>query len=365
MGWIYDLDAPPEGSRDELTQLLGGKGAGLVVMAHELGLPVPPAFVVTTEACRYYLDGAWPEGLDEELGQHMDRLGEVVGRRFGDADDPLLVSVRSGAPVSMPGMMDTVLNLGLTATTSAGFARTTGSADFAADCLQRLRQGWRTVIGEEELPDDPFAQLKAAVEAVFRSWNSERAKAYREREGIAEDLGTAVTVQAMVFGNRGDDSGTGVLFTRDPSTGERGLYGDFMFNAQGEDVVAGTHETTPLSLLGERLPEVADELVRYCDVLEHHLADLADVEFTVEDGRLWLLQVRVGKRSPRAALRMAIEMAEDQDFPLSREGGGATRASVVGGGSALLQTFRRSARADNARSACLARVCDWSACPDL
>src|SRR6476661_3589694 len=207
MGWIYDLDAPPPGSRDERTQLLGGKGAGLVVMADELGLPVPPAFVVTTEACRYYLDGAWPEGLDEELRQHMDRLGQLVGRRFGDADDPLLVSVRSGAPVSMPGMMDTVLNLGLTPTTSAGLAQATGSVDFAADCSRRLAEGWLSVIGDGTPPDDVWAQLSAAVEAVFRSWNSERAKAYREREGISDDLGTAVTVQAMVFGNRGDESG--------------------------------------------------------------------------------------------------------------------------------------------------------------
>ena len=152
MGWIYDLDAPPQGSREELTQLLGGKGAGLVVMAHDLGLPVPGGFVVTTEACRYYLDGAWPEGLDEELRQHMDRLGQQVGRRFGAADDPLLVSVRSGAPVSMPGMMDTVLNLGLTATTIDGFAKAMGSADFAADCSRRLADGWRSVIGGGILP---------------------------------------------------------------------------------------------------------------------------------------------------------------------------------------------------------------------
>jgi pyruvate,orthophosphate dikinase len=319
MGWIYDLDTPPKGSRKELTQLLGGKGAGLVVMAHELGLPVPPGFVVTTEACRYYLDGAWPEGLDEELRQHMVRLGEQVGRHFGDTADPLLVSVRSGAPVSMPGMMDTILDLGVTAATVAGLARSTGSTAFAEDCRRRLAEGWRSVIGHGSPPDEPDAQLRAAVEAVFRSWNSDRARAYREREGIAEDLGTAVTVQAMVFGNRGDESGTGVLFTRNPSTGERGLYGDFMFNAQGEDVVAGSRETTQLAVLRERLPLVATELEGYCDVLEQHLADLADVEFTVEDGRLWLLQVRVGKRSPRAALRMAIEMAEQPAFPLSRE----------------------------------------------
>jgi pyruvate,orthophosphate dikinase len=319
MGWVYDFDAPPAGSASELTALLGGKGANLVVMAHELGLPVPPGFVVTTEACRHFLGGGWPKGLDEELRQHMERLGGLTGRRFGDPADPLLVSVRSGAPVSMPGMMDTLLDLGVTATSLAGLARSTGSTDFAADCRRRLAEGWRAVIGDGDVPDDPWLQLRAAVEAVFQSWNSERAKAYREREGIADDLGTAVTVQAMVFGNRGQDSGTGVLFTRNPSTGEPVLYGDFMFDAQGEDVVAGTHETMRLSVLAERLPDVDAELGRYGAVLEHHLADMADVEFTVEEGRLWLLQVRAGKRSPRAALRIAIDMAEDPEFPLSRK----------------------------------------------
>jgi pyruvate,orthophosphate dikinase len=318
MGWIYDFDTPPPGTAEERTRLLGGKGANLVVMASELGLPVPPGFTITTDACRYYLAGAWPEGLDEELREHLDRLGERVGRRFGDPADPLLVSVRSGAPVSMPGMMDTLLDLGLTSATLDGLARAAGDSAFAADCRRRLGEGWHAVIGPGMVPDDPWAQLRAAVAAVFGSWNSERARAYRRVEGIADDLGTAVTIQAMVFGNRGPNSGTGVLFTRNPSTGERVLYGDFMFNAQGEDVVAGAQATEPLAVLDERLPAVAAELRRHCRVLEQHLADLADVEFTVDDGRLWLLQVRVGKRSPRAALRMAIDMAEDADFPLSR-----------------------------------------------
>jgi pyruvate,orthophosphate dikinase len=242
-----------------------------------------------------------------------------VGRAFGDAADPLLVSVRSGAPVSMPGMMDTVLNLGLTPSTVEGLGRAVGSAEFAADCLRRLRSGYREVIGSAALPDDPWVQLREAIEAVFRSWNSARAVAYRQREGIADDLGTAVTVQAMVFGNRGATSGTGVLFTRNPSTGECAPYGDVMFNAQGEDVVAGGHETQPLAALDERLPDVAAALRRHADLLEHHYADLCDIEFTIEDGRLWILQVRRGKRSPRAALRMAIEMAEDASFPCSRE----------------------------------------------
>jgi pyruvate,orthophosphate dikinase len=301
-----------------LRQLVGGKGANLVLMARELGLPVPPGFTITTEACREFLEGRWPSSLDGELRAHVAGL-ERVGRRFGDPDNPLLVSVRSGAPVSMPGMMDTILNLGLNDATANGLAEATGDAEFAADCLRRFRQGYRDVLGTDEVPDDPWTQLLSAIEAVFRSWNSDRARAYRAHEGIPDDLGTAVTVQAMVFGNRGEDSGTGVLFTRNPSTGEPVLYGDIMFNAQGEDVVAGTHATQPLALLEDRLPDVYAELRRYAAVLERHNADLCDIEFTIEDGRLWMLQVRVGKRSPRAAMRMAIDMAEDKDFPLSRE----------------------------------------------
>jgi pyruvate, orthophosphate dikinase len=317
--YTYAFDEPPPVPADELTRLLGGKGANLAVMAGQLGLPVPAGFTITTEACAEYLDGRWPDGLDDELHAQMERLAERIGRRFGDANDPLLISVRSGAPVSMPGMMDTVLNLGLTPQTVDGLARAVGDPHFAADCLRRLRAGYREVIGTEDVPDDPWLQLRVAIEAVFRSWNSDRARAYRLREGIPDDLGTAVTVQAMVFGNRGADSGTGVLFTRNPSTGEPALYGDIMFDAQGEDVVAGTHATQPLSVLDERLPAVASELRRHAELLEHHYADLCDIEFTVEQGRLWMLQVRVGKRSPQAALRMAIEMAEDHGFPCSRE----------------------------------------------
>jgi pyruvate,orthophosphate dikinase len=317
--YIYDFDAPPDLPPAEMRALMGGKAANLVVMASELGLPVPPGFTVTTEACRSYLGGKWPVGLAGELRAHMERLGGLFGRRFGDAENPLLVSVRSGAPVSMPGMMDTILDLGVTSATVIGLARGTGSTAFADDCRRRLADGWRIVIDGSEPPDDVWEQLRQAVEAVFRSWNSDRAKAYRHREGIADDLGTAVTVQAMVFGNRGADSGTGVLFTRNPSTGEPALYGDIMFNAQGEDVVAGTHVTEPIAVLDDRLPSVAAELRRHADTLERHLRDVADIEFTIEQGRLWMLQVRVGKRSPRAALRMAIDMAEDREFPLSRE----------------------------------------------
>ncbi len=315
---IHDISAPPAGTPDELNSLLGGKGANLVVMSRDLGLPVPPGFVVTTQVCRDFLAGTWPEELDAELHAAMDRLAERIGRRFGDPEDPLLVSVRSGAPVSMPGMMDTILNLGLTSSTMTGLAAVAGET-FAEDCRRRLAEGWQSVIGSSSVPDDPWQQLRAAIEAVFKSWNSDRARAYRAREGIADDLGTAVVVQAMVFGNRGSDSGTGVLFTRNPSSGANELYGDVMFDAQGEDVVAGTHTTAPISELDSRLPEVARELRDVATRLERHYRDLCDIEFTIEDGRLWMLQVRVGKRSPRAALRMAIEMAEDESFPLSRE----------------------------------------------
>jgi len=246
--FVFDFDSPPTGSPAEVRALLGGKGANLVVMANELGLPVPPGFIVTTAACRSYLDGSWPVGLDADLHAAMDRLGARLGRRFGDAADPLLVSVRSGAPVSMPGMMDTILNLGLNASTVRGLANVAGQ-EFAQDCVRRFHEGYASVIGAGDVPDDPWQQLRAAVEAVFRSWNSDRARAYRARENIADDLGTAVTVQAMVFGNRGESSGTGVLFTRNPSTGENTPYGDVLFNAQGEDVVAGTHAPSPIGSL--------------------------------------------------------------------------------------------------------------------
>jgi pyruvate,orthophosphate dikinase len=216
-------------------------------------------------------------------------------------------------------MMDTILNLGLNEDTAAGLASATGDPAFATDCLARFTAMFTSVVGAEKVPAEPWEQLRAAIEAVFRSWNSDRAKAYRAVEGISDELGTAVTVQAMVFGNRGDRSGTGVLFTRDPSTGEPTPFGDVMFGAQGEDVVAGTHQTEPIAVLDDRAPAVAADLWRYADILEHHYADMCDIEFTIEDGTLWMLQVRPGKRSPHAALRMAVDMAEDPDFPLSRE----------------------------------------------
>ena len=313
----YPLDQAFELPRDDILALIGGKAANLREMIG-LGLPVPPGFVVTTETCRAFLGGGWPTGLDEELRMRMAEVEAAAGRGFGDASDPLLVSVRSGAPVSMPGMMDTILDLGLNDETEAGLACASDSEGFARSCRERFEASFRSIVGVADVPDDPWRQLRLAIEAVFRSWNSDRARAYRAKERIADDLGTAVTVQAMVFGNRGATSATGVLFTRNPATGEPGLYGDVMFDAQGEDVVAGTHATEPIAVLDARLPAVAAELREHALRLERHYVDLCDIEFTIEDGRLWMLQVRVGKRSPQAALRIAVDMAEDETFPLTR-----------------------------------------------
>ena len=323
--------------REDVLALVGGKAANLGEMLG-LGLPVPPGFVVTTETCRAFLAGGWPDGLDDELRARMAEVEASVGRRFGDAAEPLLVSVRSGAPVSMPGMMDTILDLGLNDATERGLAAATGDPAFAAECHDRFRSMFRSIVGVDDVPDDPWEQLRLAISAVFRSWNSDRARAYRRRESIPDDLGTAVTVQAMVFGNLGADSATGVAFTRNPATGEPVLYGDVLFDAQGEDVVAGTHATEPIAALDERLPSVGAELRDVAGRLERHYADLCDIEFTIERGRLWMLQVRVGKRSPAAALRIAVDMAEDPSFPLSR---GATRWS---GSPTCWPTHRRSRR---------------------
>jgi pyruvate,orthophosphate dikinase len=310
----HDFGLQPDG----VAAIVGGKAANLgVMLGPDLRLPVPPGFVITTATCREYLASGWPGDLDAELGERMAAVEAALGRRFGDPADPLLVSVRSGAPVSMPGMMDTILDLGLTRAATAGLAAA-GSEAFAADCRRRLEAMFREIVGVDSVPEDPWQQLRLAIEAVFRSWTSDRARAYRAREGVAEDLGTAVTVQAMVFGNLDEASATGVAFTRNPATGAPELYGDVLFGAQGEDVVAGTHRTEPIGVLDERLPAVAAELRAAADRLERHFRDLCDIEFTIERGRLWLLQVRVGKRSPGAALRIARDMAEDDSFPLSR-----------------------------------------------
>jgi pyruvate, orthophosphate dikinase len=349
--WIVPFT---EGSADEKL-LLGGKGANLAEMTR-IGLPVPPGFIVTTEACRSYLaEGHVPEGLFDEVAAALKELERQTGRSLGDPDAPLLLSVRSGAPFSMPGMMDTVLDLGATPETVAGLARM-GDERFAWDATRRFLELFgRVVLGVPEerfnenltaaieaagvedergltadqladvaaahretitaaghvLPEDPQLQLRLAIEAVFRSWNGDRARAYRRVEGIPDDLGTAVNVQMMVFGNLGDRSATGVAFTRDPATGEPVPYGDFLIGAQGEDVVAGTRHVHPLADLADEFPQQHAELLEHMGTLERHYHDLCDVEFTIEDDKLWMLQTRVGKRSAAAALRMAVDMVEE------------------------------------------------------
>ena len=341
---LYDLDHIHECSASELRQRLGGKGAGLVEMRQKLGLPVPHAFVLSTALCRPFLASGWPDGLDEAIEQKLAALERATLQRFGDRERPLLVSVRSGAPVSMPGMMDTILNLGANAETIAGLAAWTRDERFALDTWARFcRMYAATVLGiarenlgdnprdasiamlradidrvqkicareATAIPDDPRAQLRGAIEAVFRSSRSERARVYCEREGLGEEMPTAVVVQAMAFGNLGTSSGTGVAFSRNPSTGANETYGDFLANAQGEDVVAGIRASLPLAAMCQHLPQVHDELGDVLRRLERHYRDLCDVEFTVQEGRLQILQVRAGKRSAIAAVRIAIDLANE------------------------------------------------------
>ena len=349
---VYLFD---EGSAD-MRDLLGGKGANLAEMTN-IGLPVPPGFTITTDVCRGYLKRMrLPGSLMEEVRQKMEIVEARVGKRFGDPVNPLLVSVRSGAKFSMPGMMDTILNLGLNDQTAEGMVRLTQNPRFVydayrrfimmfsdvvmdipkrlfeerfealkyelgvkedtqvpAEALKQLVETFKSIVCEygKEFPQNPWSQLEMAIEAVFRSWNNERAIIYREREKIPHDLGTACNVQAMVFGNMGDDSGTGVAFTRDPSTGERKIYGEFLPNAQGEDVVAGVRTPLPLDALREMMPEVYQQFLDIADRLERHYRDMMDLEFTIERGRLWMLQCRVGKRTGRAAVRIAVEMAQE------------------------------------------------------
>lgn len=366
--YVYLFGAGKTEGSAKMKDLLGGKGANLAEMA-AIGIPVPPGFTITTEVCRYYYKngGKYPEGLTEQVRQGMRFLEEATGRKFGDPENPLLVSVRSGAPVSMPGMMDTILNLGLNDKSVEGLASRT-SPRFAYDAYRRLLSMYGSVVlgikdevdpfGEamEELkherkassdldltaedfrelvarykdiirragkifPQDPWEQLWGAIEAVVRSWMNERAKVYRRLYRIPEEMGTAVNVQAMVFGNLGNRSGTGVCFTRDPATGENRLYGEFLLNAQGEDVVAGIRTPNPISKsaktdpsqisLEEAMPEVYRELLRIRDLLERHYRDMQDVEFTIEEGKLYILQTRSGKRTGFAAVRIAVEMAEE------------------------------------------------------
>jgi pyruvate,orthophosphate dikinase len=367
---VYAFDHKHKRPPMELKDLLGGKGANLAEMTSVLELPVPPGFTISTDACRrYMLDGGWPDGLDAEVAKQVKALEKKMGRRLGDAADPLLVSVRSGAKFSMPGMMDTVLNLGLNDESVEGLAKQTGDDRFAfdsyrrflamyarivldldgepfehlldeakeadgvtddahvtADTLRGLCERYQEVVRERTgrpFPQDPADQLRGAIEAVFQSWNGARAIAYRVRERISHDLGTAVNVQAMVFGNRDDNSGTGVGFTRNAATGENKPYGDFLVNAQGEDVVAGIRNTEDLDALKAQFPKIHKELLRIFERLEAHYRDMCDTEFTIEQGKLWMLQTRVGKRTGAAALRMAVEMVKGTGakWKISREEG--------------------------------------------
>jgi pyruvate,orthophosphate dikinase len=360
--FVFDFS---EGNK-EMKDLLGGKGANLAEMTN-VGLPVPPGFTITTEACISYLEhGRFPDGLMEEVDERLRRLEEAMGKRLGDEEDPLLVSVRSGAKFSMPGMMDTVLNLGLGDRAVQGLAKQSSDERFAwdsyrrfvqmfgkivlgidadrfeekldeakrrkgegakdtdltAEDLRELTEEFKAIVAEEtgeDFPQEPRSQLEKAIEAVFRSWNGTRAIAYRRQNKIPDSLGTAVNVVAMVFGNRGEDSGTGVAFTRNPSTGEKEPYGDYLPNAQGEDVVAGIRNTLPLAELAELDPKSYQELRRGMDSLERHYRDMCDIEFTIERGKLWFLQTRVGKRTSLAEWVMAYDMW--QEGLISREEG--------------------------------------------
>lgn len=314
----FMFDARHDLSDAERLELLGGKGKSLSDMTRAMRLPVPPGFTLGTGACREYLASGWSPAFDHAIETHLAQVETALGRRFGDPANPLLLSVRSGGAASMPGMMDTVLNVGLNADIVPGFAACSGDdTDFARDCLGRLHESFLKSVGIAP-PHEPRDQLRAAIEAVFKSWNSDRAKAYRRIENIDDAAGTAVNIQAMVFGNRDAESGTGVVFSRNPSSGEPEIFGDILFQAQGEDVVAGTHQTIDIADLSQRLPEAAADLDRCMDVIERHYRDLVDVEFTIESGKMWILQARPGKRSPEAAVRIAHDMALDPGFPLDR-----------------------------------------------
>ncbi len=341
-----------------MRELLGGKGAGLAEMSR-VGLPVPPGFTITTKACIEFMRAGrkFPEGLLDEVDARLRAVEEKTGKRFGDPSNPLLLSVRSGAVFSMPGMMDTVLNLGLNEQTREGLARLTGNERFAQDAYRRLVQMFGKIVldipGErfehviqrtkdrkgvkedtaldaadlraitdqfkriirdvrgKEFPQDPRTQLRMAIEAVFDSWFGKRAVDYRNFHKISHDLGTAVNVQTMVFGNMGFDSGTGVAFTRNPSTGERTVYGEYLLNAQGEDVVAGIRTPRPIAELVKELPKAYDEFIKVCEMLERHYKDVQDLEFTIERGKLWMLQTRTGKRTAQAAVKTAADMARE------------------------------------------------------
>ncbi len=372
--WVYKFGGGTAEGSAEMKNLLGGKGANLAEMAR-LGIPVPPGFTITTEMCKQYYESGnkFPPELEKQVKEGIEHIEKIMGSKFGDPENPLLVSVRSGAPISMPGMMDTVLNLGLNDETVKGLAKKTGNERFAWDSYRRFVQmygdvvlglkpeskeeidpfeeiidrlkeqkgyKWDTDLTVEDLktlvqefkrlikerkgvefPQDPWEQLWGAIRAVFESWNNERAITYRKLNKIPDDLGTAVNVQAMVFGNMGEDSATGVAFTRDPATGEKIFYGEYLVNAQGEDVVAGIRTPQPINkatktspdqkTLEEVMPEAYKQLEEIRDRLEKHYKDMQDIEFTIQQGRLWMLQTRVGKRTAKAAVKMAVDMVKE------------------------------------------------------
>jgi len=351
---VYDFT---EGNKD-MRALLGGKGANLAEMTN-LGLTIPHGFTITTKTCEEFFEagGKFPEGLWEEILEHVKTLEKNTGKKFGDKKAPLLVSVRSGAPISMPGMMDTVLNLGMNDGVAEAIIGLTGDERFMWDAYRRFvtmfsdvvmgqerhdfeevfnkvkkKEGVKgdtevsakglkeTVEGQkklyrkllkEDFPQDPMEQLKRAIAAVFNSWNIPRARTYRRVEGISDDMGTACSVQTMVFGNMGWDSGSGVMFTRNPSDGSKGLFGELLFNAQGEDVVAGIRTPIPIVEMKEQQPELYKELEAIAETVEDHYKDMQDMEFTVEKGKLWILQTRTGKRTARSAIKIAVDMAKE------------------------------------------------------
>ena len=352
--YVYSFN---EGTKD-MRALLGGKGANLAEMTN-IGLPVPFGFTITTDVCRKYTEdgGVLAQEVIDEVWEHIAELEEVMGKKFGDNENPLLVSVRSGAPISMPGMMDTILNLGLNDIAVEGLAKKTGNDRFAYDSYRRFMQmfgdvvmeikksnfdavfesqkkkagvefdvqlttddlkevieGYKEVVKRElgrEFPQDPKAQLLEAIKAVFRSWNNDRAILYRKMYGISDSLGTAVNVQSMVFGNSGNDSGTGVAFTRNPANGENKLFGEFLVNAQGEDVVAGIRTPQPISEMADAFPEVYAQFEKIANTLENHYKDMQDMEFTVEDRKLFMLQTRNGKRTAAAAVKVAVDLVKE------------------------------------------------------
>jgi pyruvate, orthophosphate dikinase len=304
-----------DGKRPLQRELVGGKAYSLNQM-RRLGLPVPPAFVLATSMCAAYHDhgGKLPAGVWDAVLEQLARLEEETGRRFGGPGSPLLVSVRSGAAASMPGMMDTVLNLGITPRLRDVLATESGDATWAADTWERFRRCYGEIVladPDAAPPADPYDQLRAAIGAVFASWHNDRVRAYRARHRLGEGSGTAVTIQAMVFGNRGPESGTGVLFSRDPGTGEPRLFGEWLPCAQGDDVVSGAATPEPLSTLAERMPGVHSRLAEITTTVEADLRDLADIEFTIDSGRLYILQSRAGKRSAAAAVRIAVDLARE------------------------------------------------------